>query len=96
MALRLARSPEQSNEPYAWASRVHLRRLCVGKHARTGYGKGKTPEQSRDGACVDMEKMLLQEHVAISEKKCMYADADAESNATVQWHGADTAALVSE
>ncbi|KAE8878998.1 hypothetical protein PF003_g36813 [Phytophthora fragariae] len=56
--------------------------MCV-IQARTGYGKGKTPEQSRDGACVDMEKMLLQEQVAISEKKCMYADAD-------------TAALVSE
>ncbi|KAE9338312.1 hypothetical protein PR003_g11567 [Phytophthora rubi] len=131
-ALRLARSSEQSNEPYAWASRVHLRRLCVGKQvrfqveyrvaaincdfgsvwlapnvrgveenmcviqARTGYAKVKTPEQSRDGACVDVEKMLQQEQVAISEKKCMYADADAESNATVQWHGADTAALVSE
>ncbi|KAE9101803.1 hypothetical protein PF007_g14993 [Phytophthora fragariae] len=115
-APRLARSPEQSNEPYAWASRVHLRRLCVGKQlcfhveyrvaainrdfgfvwlapnarevegnlcviqARTGYAKVKTPEQLCDGA----------------EKKCMYADADAESNATVQLHGTDAAALVSE
>ncbi|KAE9119191.1 hypothetical protein PF007_g8643 [Phytophthora fragariae] len=112
----LARSPEQSNEPYAWASRAHMCRLCVGKQvhfqvkyrvaainrdvgivwlahnacgveenlcaiqARTGFAKVKTPEQSRDGA----------------EKKRTYADADAESNATVQWHGADAAVLVSE
>ncbi|KAE9103491.1 hypothetical protein PF005_g23292 [Phytophthora fragariae] len=96
-ALRLARSPEQSNEPRVPRGRHQLRlgsvwlapnvrgvegNMCV-IQARTGYGKGKTPEQSRDGACVDMEKMLLQEQVAISEKKCMYADAD-------------TAALVSE
>ncbi|KAE9297223.1 hypothetical protein PF001_g16505 [Phytophthora fragariae] len=93
-APRLARSPEQSNEPYAWASCVHLRRLCVGKQVRvqveyrvaainrdvgsvwlapnargveenlciiqvwTGYAKVKTPEQSRGGAFVDVEKML--------------------------------------
>ncbi|KAK1933976.1 Ribonuclease TUDOR 1 [Phytophthora citrophthora] len=131
-APRLARSPEQSNEPYAWASREHLRKLCVGKQvrfkveyrvpainrdfgsvwlpansrgveenlcviqARTGYAKVKTLDQSRDGVCVDHEKMLQQEQVAINEKKGMYADADAESNATVQWHGADAEALVRE
>ncbi|KAE8903045.1 hypothetical protein PF005_g12414 [Phytophthora fragariae] len=57
--------------------------MCV-IQGRTGYAKVKTPEQSCDGACVDVEKMLQQEQVAISEKKCMYADADAESNATPQ------------
>ncbi|RLN73714.1 hypothetical protein BBJ28_00026222, partial [Nothophytophthora sp. Chile5] len=131
-APRLARSPEQTNEPYAWASREHLRKLCVGKvvrfkveyrvpainrdfgsvwlpansrgveenlcviQARTGYAKVKSVEQSRDGVCVDHEKMLQVEAVAVSEKKGMYADSDAESNATVQWHGADGAALVAE
>lgn len=131
-APRLARSPEQTNEPYAWASREHLRKLCIGKQvrfkveyrvpainrdfgsvwlppnnrgveenlcviqARTGYAKVKTVEQSRDGVCVDHEKMLQVEAVAISEKKGMYADADTESNATVQWHGADGPALVNE
>ncbi|EEY67094.1 nuclease, putative [Phytophthora infestans T30-4] len=40
--------------------------------------------------------MLQQEQVAINEKKGMYADADVESNATVQWHGADSAALLQE
>ncbi|KAG2527891.1 hypothetical protein JM18_003449 [Phytophthora kernoviae] len=131
-APRLARSPEQSNEPYAWASREHLRKLCIGKpvrfkveyrvsainrdfgsvylpannrgveenlcviQARTGYAKVKTVEQSRDGVCVDHEKMLQVEAVAMNEKKGMYADTDAESNATVQWHGADGAALVNE
>ncbi|KAG3001750.1 hypothetical protein PC120_g20087, partial [Phytophthora cactorum] len=131
-APRLARSPEQSNEPYAWASREHLRKLCIGKQvrfnveyrvpainrdfgsvwlpanargveenlcviqARTGYARVKTLEQSRDGVCVDHEKMLQQEQVAMNEKKGMYADADAESNATVQWHGADSAALLQE
>ncbi|RLN05782.1 hypothetical protein BBO99_00002830 [Phytophthora kernoviae] len=131
-APRLARSPEQSNEPYAWASREHLRKLCIGKpvrfkveyrvsainrdfgsvylpannrgveenlcviQARTGYAKVKTVEQSRDGVCVDHEKMLQVEAVAMNEKKGMYADTDAESNATVQWHGADGAALMNE
>ncbi|KAL4085983.1 hypothetical protein PRIC1_014607 [Phytophthora ramorum] len=131
-APRLARSPEQSNEPYAWASREHLRKLCVGKQvrfqveyrvpainrdfgsvwlpansrgveenlcvvqARTGYAKVKTLDQSRDGVCVDHEKMLQQEQVAVNEKKGMYADTDAESNATLKWHGADGAALVHE
>ncbi|CEG35517.1 staphylococcal nuclease domain-containing protein 1-like isoform x1 [Plasmopara halstedii] len=129
-APRLARSPEQSNEPYAWASREHLRKLCIGKQvrfkveyrvpsinrdfgsvwlppnarnveenlcviqARTGYARVKTLEQSREGVCVDHEKMLQQEQVAINEKKGMYADANAESNVTVQWHGADAAALL--
>ncbi|TDH69496.1 hypothetical protein CCR75_002259 [Bremia lactucae] len=131
-APRLARSPEQSNEPYAWASREHLRKLCVGKvvhfkveyrvpsinrdfgsvwlppnargikeslcviQARTGFARVKTLEQSRDGVCVDHEKMLQQEQVAMNEKKGMYADANSESNATVQWQGADTAALLEE
>ncbi|KAE9351097.1 hypothetical protein PR003_g5047 [Phytophthora rubi] len=34
--------------------------MCV-IQARTGYAKVKTPEQSCDGACVDVEKMLQQE-----------------------------------
>ncbi|CAI5716919.1 unnamed protein product [Peronospora destructor] len=132
-APRLARSPEQSNEPYAWASREHLRKLCVGKvvrfqveyrvssisrdfgsvwlpmnsrgveenlcviQARTGYAKVKKPrDQSRDGVCGDYDKMLQQEQVAIDEKKGMYADADIESNATVQWFGADGATLMQQ
>ncbi|GMF26517.1 unnamed protein product [Phytophthora lilii] len=40
--------------------------------------------------------MLAQSQVAQDEKKGMFADADAESNATVQWHGADGAALVQQ
>ncbi|KAE9195402.1 hypothetical protein PF004_g20437 [Phytophthora fragariae] len=129
IALRLARSPEQSNEPYAWASRVHLRRLCVGKQVRfqveyrvaaknRDFGSvWLAPNARGENMCViqvhglrqgqdaravarrrmrGREKMLQHEQAAISENKCMYADADAESNATVQWHGADAAALVSE
>ncbi|KAE9047192.1 hypothetical protein PR002_g1165 [Phytophthora rubi] len=34
--------------------------MCV-IQARTGYAKVKTPEQSCDGACVDVENMLQQE-----------------------------------
>lgn len=33
-APRLARSPEGSNEPYAWASREFLRKLLIGKQVR--------------------------------------------------------------
>uniref|UniRef100_M4C3N0 Uncharacterized protein n=1 Tax=Hyaloperonospora arabidopsidis (strain Emoy2) TaxID=559515 RepID=M4C3N0_HYAAE len=33
-APRLARSSDQVSEPFAWASREHLRKLCVGKTAR--------------------------------------------------------------
>ncbi|CAI5724755.1 unnamed protein product [Peronospora farinosa] len=131
-APRLARSPEQINEPYAWASREHLRKLCVGKvvrfqveyrissisrdfgsvwlpinsrgveenlcviQARTGYAKVKTLDQSRDGVCGDYDKMVQQEQVAMDEKKGMYADADIESNATVQWLGADGATLLEQ
>ncbi|KAE9344864.1 hypothetical protein PF008_g9027 [Phytophthora fragariae] len=110
-APRLARSPEQSNEPYAWASRAHMCRLCVGKqvHFQVKY---RVAAINRDVGIVwlahnarGVEENLCaiqartgfaKEQVAISEKKRTYADADAESNATVQWHGADAAALVSE
>lgn len=119
-------------QPYAWASREFLRKLCIGKQvrfkveyrvgainrdfgsvwlpanargveenvcvivAREGYAKVKTLEQSRDGACVDLEKMLKVEAVAISEKKGMYKDADELSNAAVKWHGADGESLLAE
>ncbi|KAE9149148.1 hypothetical protein PF006_g6343 [Phytophthora fragariae] len=107
----LARSPEQSNEPYAWASRAHMCRLCVGKqvHFQVKY---RVAAINRDvgivwlahNACGVEENLcaiqartgFAKEQVAISEKKRTYADADAESNATVQWHGADAAVLVSE
>ncbi|KAI9911856.1 hypothetical protein PsorP6_009679 [Peronosclerospora sorghi] len=131
-APRLARAPDQMSEPYAWASREHLRKICIGKsvrfkveyrvasinrdfgsvwlpansrgveenlcviQARTGYAKVKTVEQARDGVCVDYEKMVQQEQVARNEKKGMYADVDAASNVTVQWHGADGAALLEQ
>ncbi|TMW64988.1 hypothetical protein Poli38472_009155 [Pythium oligandrum] len=33
-APRLARGPDQPSEPYAWASREFLRKLCIGKQVR--------------------------------------------------------------
>ncbi|KAE8881170.1 hypothetical protein PF005_g18686 [Phytophthora fragariae] len=110
-APRLARSPEQSNEPYAWASRVHLRRLCVGKQLcfhveyrvaaiNRDFGFVWLAPNAREvegNLCVIQARTgYAKVQVAVSEKKCMYADADAESNATVQLHGTDAAALVSE
>nr|KAE8944882.1 hypothetical protein PF009_g5448 [Phytophthora fragariae] len=45
---QVARSPEQSNEPYAWESREHLRKLCVGKQVRYYKAEYYKAEINRD------------------------------------------------
>ncbi|KAE9042535.1 hypothetical protein PR001_g6152 [Phytophthora rubi] len=41
-------TPEQSNEPYAWESREHLRKLCVGKQVRYYKAEYYKAEINRD------------------------------------------------
>lgn len=69
--------------------------LCV-TVAREGFAKVKTLEQSRDGSCADLDKMLEAEQVAMQEKKGMYAEDSKEANVCLKFGGEDGPTLLEQ